>query len=303
MPRSVHLPEKLPITVFARLFCFIQYLLPHHLLSRGVYALTRLAVPGLTTWVIRQFIRSFKVDMQIAVEPDAAAYPTFNRFFTRAIQPDARPIAQDNKAIACPVDGTVSQAGIIHDDQIFQAKGHNYSLQALLGGDHNGALINHFRNGTFATLYLSPRDYHRIHMPITGTLQSMTHIPGRLFSVNDAAARYIPGLFARNERLVTIFDTEAGPMALVLVGALFVSSIETVWAGDLPRRVRGQPQHWQYGEDKTPAPTLAQGAEMGRFNMGSTVIVLFGADATSLADSLTPGASVKMGQLMATQQD
>lgn len=283
-------------SAFSRLFALCIGLLPHHLLSSGVHALTRLQVPGLTTVAIRLFIRLFGVDMQQAAQSDPAAYPSFNAFFTRALRPDARPLAAQPGSVLCPVDGTVSEAGRIEGQQIFQAKGHHYSLPALLADD-NGRWSRQFRNGSFVTLYLSPRDYHRIHMPLAGRLQAMTHIPGRLFSVNAASVRYVPGLFARNERLATFFTTEAGPMALILVGALFVSSIETVWSGPLPRRARGLPQQWEY--DPGAAPQLDRGAEMGRFNMGSTVIVLFGPDHVNLAATLRAGESVRMGQLLA----
>ena len=271
-----------------------QYLLPTHALSRVMHALTRSGNPLMRRWFMRWFVKHYRVDMSLAQEPDLDRYATFNDFFTRALRPDARPIVSGEKTVACPVDGAVSQAGPIHADRIFQAKGQDYSLLQLLGGDRQWA--EKFTDGHFATLYLSPRDYHRIHMPLAGRLRAMSHVPGRLFSVNAATARVIPGLFARNERVVTYFDTEAGPMAMVLVGAIFVASIETVWAGEITPPAGRRVRHWDYEGSETRE--FAKGEEMGRFNMGSTVIVLFGRDAVQWAESITPGAAVRMGQLL-----
>ena len=269
-----------------------QYLLPTHALSRVMHALTRSSNPLMRRWFMRWFVKQYRVDMSLAQEPNLDSYANFNDFFTRALRPEVRPVVSDEKAIACPVDGVVSQAGPIRDGRIFQAKGQDYSLLQLLGGDEQWA--KKLTDGSFATLYLSPRDYHRIHMPLTGKLTAMSHVPGRLFSVNAATARVIPGLFARNERVITYFDTEAGPMAMVLVGAIFVASIETVWAGEITPPAGKQVRHWDYqGND---AREFARGEEMGRFNMGSTVIALFGRDAMQWADSITPGAPVQMGQ-------
>ncbi|MBI2779170.1 MAG: phosphatidylserine decarboxylase [Gammaproteobacteria bacterium] len=272
-----------------------QYPLPHHWLTQLMYILTRARWPAWKKWQIRWFIKRYQVDMGIALESDPLAYPDFNTFFTRALKPGARPIVHGPGEIACPVDGAVSQAGDIVDGRIFQAKGHDYSLETLLGGSPERAAL--FAGGRYATIYLSPKDYHRIHMPLTGRLQEMAYIPGRLFSVNPRTTRYVPGLFARNERLVTIFDTPAGPMALILVGALFVAGIETVWAGLINPHPSTTPQTWNYRDSPI---TLEHGAEMGRFNMGSTVIVLFGADCVDLASTLQPDAPVNMGQLMGT---
>ena len=269
-----------------------QYLLPGHALSRVMHALTRSSSVVMRVWFMGWFARHFRVDMSLAQQPELKAYPSFNAFFTRAIRPEARPIVSAAKALACPVDGAVSQAGLIRDGRIFQAKGRDYSLLQLLGGDRQWA--ERFENGSFATIYLSPRDYHRIHMPLTGTLTAMTHVPGRLFSVNPATTRAIPGLFARNERVVAYFDTEAGPMAMVLVGAIFVASIETVWAGEVSPPAGKQVRHWQYTSGEPQV--LEKGQEMGRFNMGSTVILLFGPEAVKWADTLSPGTSVCMGQ-------
>ncbi len=272
-----------------------QYLLPTHALSRVMHALTRSSSPIMRHWFMRWFVKQYRVDMSLAQEPDLDSYATFNDFFTRALKPEARPIVSGEKTIACPVDGAVSQAEPIRAGRIFQAKGQDYSLLQLLGGNQEWA--DKFDGGSFATLYLSPRDYHRIHMPMAGKLTAMTHIPGRLFSVNAATARVIPGLFARNERVVTYFDTDAGPMAMVLVGAIFVASIETVWAGEITPPAGTRVRHWDY--EGNEAREFAKGGEMGRFNMGSTVIVLFGRDAVRWADSITAEAPVQMGQHMA----
>jgi phosphatidylserine decarboxylase len=277
-----------------QIIVFIQKLLPHHALSRLMQAITRIRLPLFKDIFIRTFIRLYKVDMSEAVQPDPSHYPHFNGFFTRELRPEARPIINKAGTIACPVDGTVSQAGPIQNGQIFQAKGFDYSLTSLLGGAADIAGL--FNHGSFATLYLSPRDYHRIHMPLSGQLQETIYVPGRLFSVNRRTTQNLPDLFARNERLVTLFDTEAGPMALVLVGALFVSGIETVWNGMITRpHSRPQRQRFRQGID-TPV-TLERGQEMGRFNMGSTVIALFDQH-VNIAHSLQPDTPVQMGQLL-----
>lgn len=275
-----------------------QYLMPGHLVSRLIHAFTRLRRPGIKNRFTDWFIRHFKVNMEEALETDSHAYEHFNAFFTRELKPGARPIVEGENALACPVDGAVSQAQAIEDGRIFQAKGHDYSLEQLLGGSSERSAP--FQGGSFATIYLSPRDYHRIHMPVTGTLRAMVHVPGRLFSVNPATTRVIPGLFARNERVVSIFDTEAGPMAMVKVGAVNVGSIETVWAGQVTPPAGRVVRTWHYeGEE---ALTLQKGEEMGRFNMGSTVILLFGPEAVEWADAIKPEAPVKLGQLLATKQ-
>lgn len=275
------------------LLTYAQWLLPHHGLSRGMYWLTRRRWPLFKNLFIRLFIRLYGVDMSLAVQPQATAYASFNDFFTRQLHQQARPIVSEAGALACPVDGTVSQAGAIVQEQIFQAKGHAYNLTTLLGG--HPALASQFSNGQFATLYLSPRDYHRIHMPLAGRLTDTIYVPGRLFSVNRRTTSTLPGLFARNERLVTVFDTEIGPLALVLVGALFVSGIETVWEG-LIKRPYPAPRHRRYTD--ADAIQLDKGQEMGRFNMGSTVIVLIGAKQATLAPDIHADAPVQMGQLL-----
>lgn len=268
----------------------LLFILPHHLLSRLVHHLTRVRAAWLKNAMIRLFVRVFAVDMSSARVPDPRAYPDFNAFFTRKLLPSARPVVDSPGAVAIPVDGAVSQCGAIHGGRLLQAKGIDYSLDALLGSVE---LAADFDGGSFATLYLSPRDYHRIHMPLDGRLQAMSYIPGRLFSVNTHSTRTVNALFARNERAVTLFDTEAGRMAMVLVGAIFVSGIETVWHGAVRPRPAGRIAHWDYRDNP---PSLARGAEMGRFNMGSTVIVLFQPGRVELASHLGPEVAVRMGE-------
>ena len=234
--------------------------------------------------------------MQDALDPDLQNYPTFNAFFTRSLKPDARPIATDNQAIASPADGRISAIGPVEDAQIFQAKGIDYSLLTLLGGDEDATA--RLRQGHFATIYLSPRDYHRLHMPLAGTLLKQTHVPGRLFSVGPHTVRALPNLFARNERVIAQFETDAGLMALVLVGAMNVAAIETVWHGLVTPPQRSNIGHTQYGVDSNPVSVrLAKGEEMGRFNMGSTIIVLL-ENTSNWLDGLQTGDAVRMGQLI-----
>jgi phosphatidylserine decarboxylase len=256
--------------------------------------LTRIQTPWFKNTLIRGFTRYFRVDLSEAQKPEPSAYPDFNAFFTRALKPGARPIAAGKRAISCPVDGVVSQIGVAQSDTLLQAKGQRFSLTALLGGDPERA--RPFQNGIFATLYLSPRDYHRIHLPLAGRLREMVHIPGALFSVSPLTTRVVPELFARNERVVTLFDTAAGPMALVLVGAINVASIETVWAGVITPPLAKTARHWRYPPQGVGAVQLDKGAEMGRFNMGSTVILLFGPGAARWEGSIQAGAAVRMGQ-------
>jgi len=271
--------------------------LPQYLLPKG--ALTRLAgrVAGAergaaTTRLIRWFVGRYGVDMSEAAEPDIAAYRSFNDFFTRALKPGARPLAQAD--LVCPVDGAISQYGRIRGAQIYQAKGHDYSTRALVGGD--AELASRFDDGHFATLYLSPKDYHRIHMPCAGRLTRMLHVPGELFSVNPSTARGVPGLFARNERVVCVFEGEAGPFVMVLVGATIVGSMATVWHGVVNPPRPDQVREWRY-EDRTIE--LAQGAEMGRFLLGSTVVLLFQTGGLQFNPGWMPGGSVRLGQMMA----
>ncbi len=279
-----------------KLFIGMQYVLPQHTFSRVVLAATRIRLPLIKDALIGAFLKGFDPEMGDAVEPDAHAYPSFNAFFTRALRPEARPIAAPPRALACPVDGTVSQAGPIAVDQLFQAKGHHYSLQALLGGAAP-AWAARFVDGLFATIYLAPYNYHRIHMPCDGTLADAWYVPGKLFSVNGQTAAAVPGLFARNERVVLLFEGEAGAFAVILVGALFVGSMTTVWHGDVtPRRPR-RPTQLPLTAERAPL-TLSRGAELGRFNMGSTVVLLFGKDRATLAAQINAGRVVRMGEAL-----
>lgn len=273
-----------------RLLAALQALLPHHPLSRCAGALAGSRLAPVRAAMIGLFRRAYGVDLAEAVEPDPGRYPSFNAFFTRALVPGARPVAPEAGAVASPVDGTVSAAGTIAGDALLQAKGREYGLTELLGGSPERAVP--FEGGSFATLYLSPRDYHRVHMPLAGRLTETVHVPGRLFAVNRAAVRAVPRLFARNERVAALFDTEAGPMAVVLVGALLVGSIETVWAGRVtPPRGR-EVRSWV----PTTEVRLARGAELGRFAMGSTVILLFSPGRVRWDEALAPGAAVRMGR-------
>jgi len=258
-----------------------------------VHWLVRVESPTVKNWLIRHFIQRFKVDMSEAAEPDSSTYPCFNAFFTRALRADARPIADGIKALVSPVDGYVSQIGAINQAYILQAKGRTFSVLELLAG--NTAIANAFTNGEFATLYLSPRDYHRIHMPLDGSLRYMLYVPGRLFSVNPPATRVVPKLFARNERVAAIFDTAAGTMGVVMVGALNVGSIETVWTGEVTPPRLNEMRSWKYQGD---AVRLKKGAELGRFNMGSTVILLFGRQRVCWEAGMEAGSIVHMGQVI-----
>jgi len=284
-----------PSSVRDRMFVGMQHLLPQHLLSRMMHALAGSRIRPLKNLVIRSFLRLYPINLAEAVQSDPYGYESFNAFFTRALKPAARPVDPAPEAVISPVDGSVSQAGRIEQDMLLQAKGIHYPIGELLGGGDD--LARQFEGGSFATLYLAPFNYHRIHMPLAGTLLRARHVPGDLFSVNAATAANVPGLFARNERVACIFDTAVGPMAVVLVGALFVGSISLSWAGELePNRGRS-PRELPVGD----APiTLEKAAELGQFNMGSTVILLFPAGRTIQHPGLLPGASVRMGQRIAT---
>lgn len=274
-----------------------QYLLPQRLLTRLTYRLTRLQTAWFKDRLIRWFVQRYPVKLNEALEPNLQNYADFNAFFTRALKPGVRPLTPGDRMACCPVDGVISQIGKVDADTLLQAKGRNFSLTTLLGGDP--ARAQPFQNGGFATLYLSPGDYHRIHMPLTGRLQEMVHIPGKLFSVSPLTTRVVPELFARNERVVTLFETPAGPLALVLVGAINVASIETVWAGAITPPLATSICHWSYPASGDGAVRLDKGAEMGRFNMGSTVIVLFGPNAVRWGAELRAGSVMKMGQRLA----
>ncbi|MDR0780919.1 MAG: archaetidylserine decarboxylase [Pseudomonadales bacterium] len=272
-------------------FILLQYLLPQHLLSRAAGYLAESKTPWLKRLFIRWFARRYRVDMSEAAESDLERYASFNAFFTRALREGARAIAAEPQAIACPADGTLCAYGEIQNDTIFQAKGKAFSLAALLGGD--AARAAPFRGGRFAIVYLSPRDYHRVHIPCSGTLREMLYVPGRLFSVNQKTTENVDALFARNERAVCLFDTPQGPMAVILVGAMIVAGIETVWAGQVAPSARGVSVN-DYRQ-ATPPIHLAKGVEMGRFKLGSTAIVLFGPNMMQW-DELRQGQSLRMGQ-------
>jgi len=275
----------------ARIAVWPQYLLPKQALTAfGGWVATR-RWGRATTRLIAWFVQKYQVDMAEAADSDIAAYDSFNDFFTRALRPDARPLARARWL--CPVDGAISQFGPIQQGQIFQAKGHHYSAQALLGGD--AALAAQFASGSFATLYLSPRDYHRIHMPCDGTLRQMVYVPGDLFSVNPGTARGVPGLFARNERVVCVFDTAHGPLVMVLVGATIVGSMATTWHGVVNPPRPGRIQTWDY---EAKAPVFEQGQEMGRFLLGSTVVLLWPEGAMQFNPGWTPTKPVVLGEAM-----
>ena len=271
----------------------LTYVLPHRLLSSLARRLAYSTSPGTKQWLIDTVTRKFDVDLSEAAEPDPRAYPSFNAFFTRALKPGARVADPDPRALLMPADGHISQCGAIEDGRIFQAKGQSFTAAELLG---DAAAAEPFRNGLFATVYLSPRDYHRVHMPWTGTLRETVHVPGRLFSVGTDAVANVPRLFARNERLVCHFDTDFGPMVSVMVGALLVSGVETVWSGEeIP----------PYGTAITRKDyrgkgiTLERFAEMARFNYGSTVIVLLPPGVATLSPALRAESPVRLGQALA----
>ena len=274
-----------------RLAVLPQYLMPKQAMTRLAGLLASAELGALTTWVVRRFVAKYKVNMSQAHETDPAQYKSFNAFFTRALRDGARPLAK--ASWLSPVDGAISQFGQIEKDQIFQAKGHHYSTSALVGGD--SALAAQFENGHFATLYLSPRDYHRIHMPCAGRLLRMVHVPGDLFSVNPSTARGVPGLFARNERVVCTFETAHGPLVMALVGATIVGSMSTVWHGQVNPPRPGQLREWRY---ETQNIQLAQGQEMGRFLLGSTVVMLFAKNSISFAQNWAAAGAIQMGQAM-----
>jgi phosphatidylserine decarboxylase len=275
----------------------LQLLLPHQLLSRIVYYAMRWTWRPWKRLLISQLQRAYRIDMADALNPDLESYPSFNAFFTRALKPDARPIA--DTGLVAPADGCISQIGPITAGRIVQAKGMDYSVSELLGGRDADALP--FDGGSFATIYLSPRDYHRVHLPFAGRLVRAIHVPGRLFSVAPWTTESIPRLFARNERLALIFDTEHGPLAVVLVGAIFVSSIETVFDGEVTPPYADQVRVREYGGSS--APSFISGAEIGRFNMGSTVIVLCGANFPRWDGALAAESRVRMGQRMSAADD
>ena len=276
--------------IFEKAFVLLQYALPHHFLSQVMGRVTHCRNWLVKNLLIQGLSRILRIDLKDAENPDLKSYTCFNDFFTRPLKAGARPISQKAGTVVSPADGFLSQAGVISGDSMIQAKGMEYSAMALLGGDTARAAP--FVGGVFATVYLSPRDYHRLHMPLKGTLREMVHVPGKLFSVNNATARGVPNLFARNERVVSLFETEAGPMALVLVGAIFVSSIEVVWQGVVTPPTTTRIRTWNYMGQNI---TLERGQEMGRFNMGSTIIVLFGKETVKWLPSLRPGDIMRVG--------
>jgi len=279
----------------------MQYAMPKHFISRMVGKLAAAKAGGLTTALIKLFIKQYKIDMSEAKYPDPAHYKTFNEFFTRPLKEGIRPLAEENDIIAHPVDGAISQLGDVVDGQIIQAKGHDYSLQALLGGKEEDTAP--FLGGKFATIYLAPKDYHRIHMPVDGTLSKMIYVPGDLFSVNPLTAQNVPNLFARNERVVAIFETEIGPLAMVLVGATIVASIETIWAGTVTPPAGKDVFSWNYPTTGDNAITLKKGEEMGRFKLGSTVILAWGANQAEFLSDQHPETVTRMGTPFAKIND
>jgi phosphatidylserine decarboxylase len=275
-----------------------QYILPQHLLSRCMYRIARWRWAPWKEFIIRIFIRHYQVDMQIAEQADPRSYTSFSEFFTRSLLRTERPIDDNAVSIVSPVDGSISQIGDIDEDAILQAKGKHFSLRALLANDTNS--VERFTFGNFATIYLSPRDYHRIHLPLTASLIKMIYVPGDLFSVNEATSRNVDQLFARNERVICLFETEFGLMAEILVGAIFVGGMETVWQGEItPARPR-ELRVWEYDPACDTQTVFAKGEEMGHFNMGSTVILLFEQNRMNWSTALQAGAKVQMGQLIGT---
>jgi len=278
-----------------RAFALLQELLPQHLLSRSMHRLARSTQPLLRNALIRGVLRAYPmIDLNEAADPDPLAYPSFNAFFTRALRPGLRPLAGGERDVVAPVDGTLSQAGAVRDGQLLQAKGMHYTAADLLADE---AAARRYDGGGFACIYLAPYNYHRIHMPVAGQLTATRYVPGQLFSVNAATARTVSGLYARNERVVCEFDTALGPLAMVLVGALFVGSIETVFAGEVnPPAARG-------GRVRTieagAGTQFARGEELGRFNMGSTVVLVLGNPALRFAAGLGAGSTLRLGQALA----
>lgn len=279
----------------------LQYALPKHAVSRLVGKLAAAEAGALTTTLIKLFIKQYKIDMSEALHEDPAHYKTFNEFFTRPLKPGIRPLAEEASIVAHPVDGAISQLGDVVDGQIIQAKGHDYSLQTLLGGKESD--VAPYLGGKFATIYLAPKDYHRIHMPLDGTLKKMIYVPGDLFSVNPLTAQNVPNLFARNERVVAIFDTEIGPLAMVLVGATIVASIETIWAGTVTPPAGKDVFSWDYPAEGDNAVKLKKGDEMGRFKLGSTVILAWGEDKADFLANQLPETVTRMGTPFATIRD
>lgn len=276
-----------------RLATLPQYLIPQHLLSVTMHRLANSRVTWFKKAFIHFIVSRYRVNVSEAAETDLSTYSSFNDFFTRALRTGIRPIAKGDNIMTSPVDGAISQIGKINAGRIIQAKGRDYSVVELLGGDI--ALAEQFEQGQFATIYLSPKDYHRIHMPLDGKLKQMRYIPGKLFSVNPRTARAVPKLFARNERVVTVFETEQGPLVMVLVGAIFVGSMETVWAGKITPAYGNEIKEWNYEGDQAP---LDKGEEMGRFNMGSTVVLLLPKTMQPFKSDIHAESLIKLGEAM-----
>lgn len=281
-----------PVSLWDKLVTLPQYIIPQHVFSLVMYRATRCEVVWFKNLIISTIIKQYRVNMAEAAEMNLDYYSSFNTFFTRLLRNDVRPISESD--IVSPVDGVVSQVGPVTSGQIVQAKGQEYSVLALLGGDD--ALTSEFVGGQFATIYLSPKDYHRIHMPATGVLRKMRYIPGKLFSVSPRTARAVPDLFARNERIAVTFDTDFGPIVMVLVGAIFVGSMETIWAGQITPNYGKVIQQWTY--DGEQAITIEKGQEMGRFNMGSTVVMLVGKDVALFNEQVEAEATIQLGNAM-----
>jgi len=283
------MPDPATPSILDRLSTNLLRILPQHLLAAGMYRIARSTRPWLKNLLISQISQRYGVNMAEAAQPELSTYPSFNAFFTRALKPNARPVAEG--MLVSPADGRISQSGDIRGASLLQAKGHDFDLLALLAGDKTKAV--QFHDGLFSTIYLSPKDYHRVHMPYPGRLQSMVHVPGDLFSVSEATTQLVPGLFARNERVICHFETDIGPMAVILVGAIFVGSMETVWHGEV-RSKNAQPTRWVYqGEE---CRQFQAGEEIGRFNMGSTVILLLPEGSAEWESGLKPGDDVVLGE-------
>lgn len=284
-----------------RLFAFLQWCLPTRALSRLLHALAEARAPWLKNLLIRLFVRIYRVDLREAEKPDPAAYPNFNAFFTRRLAAGVRPLPDDEDAVICPVDGRLGAVGAVRRGRLLQAKGVAYDVAELLDGREEWAAP--FLAGVYATLYLAPRDYHRVHMPLSGTLRETLYVPGRLFGVNPASVRAIPRLFTRNERLVTLFDTSAGPMAAVLVGAFGVGGIRTVWDGNVTPPHRHASRHESYPHSGHGGIRLARGDELGAFRFGSTVILLFGPGAIDWREESRAETTLHMGEILARIAD
>lgn len=281
--------------MLSRLNIILQHIVPQHFLSQCMFKLTRVRWAPFKNLFIKTFIRIYDVDMSLANETDATVYESFNAFFTRSLKSSVRPCDADKTKIVSPVDGSISQVGSIQSTELLQAKGKNYSLSALLANENR--IARRFDNGNFTTIYLSPRDYHRIHMPFEGTLEEMIYIPGDLFSVNTATVDEVDNLFARNERVVCLFEAAIGKMAVIFVGAIFVGSMETVWEGQITPARERELRFWRYDRG-AGNKQFVKGDELGRFNMGSTVILLFENNAMDWHTDMVSGRTLKMGEAM-----